>query len=112
MNAVEHLWEIGASASSESTESVDCPFRKGVSLLFRHLAELAGLLVLVEAVDHALEVAVHERGDVVHREADAVVGDAALGEVIGADLVAPVARPDLPLALALPLRVRLILPLL
>ena len=39
-------------------------------------------------VDHALDLAVHEGGHVVHGEADAMVRDAALREVVGADLLA------------------------
>ena len=50
-------------------------------------------------VDHVLNVAVHESGEVVDRVVDAVVGDAALRIVVGADLGRTVARRDHRLAL-------------
>ena len=45
-----------------------------------------------EGVDEFVEGAVHDAVDLIERQADAVVGDAALGEVVGADLLAAVAN--------------------
>ena len=41
------------------------------------------------------EIAVERLGQLVHREADAVIGDAVLAEVVGADFFRPLARTDL-----------------
>src|SRR5690606_11706840 len=49
-------------------------------------------------VQALLDVAVHEPRQVEHRQADAVVGAAVLGEVVGADLLRALAGPDLALA--------------
>lgn len=53
--------------------------------------ELLGVLGELEGFDEVLDVAVHEGGEVVHRVADAVVGDAALGVVVGAYFLGAVA---------------------
>src|ERR1700733_10950964 len=47
-----------------------------------------------ERAGEVAEVAVHDRVDLVQREVDAVVGHAALREVVGADAVRAVARAD------------------
>lgn len=44
-------------------------------------------MLLDQGVDHFLEVAVHEAVDVEDVHADAVVGDAVLDEVVGADFL-------------------------
>src|SRR5690606_3170549 len=44
-----------------------------------------------EGVDEFLDLALHDGVELVKREVDAVVGDAALGEVVGADLGGAVA---------------------
>ena len=46
-------------------------------------------------VDQLVEVAVERRVELVHREADAVVGDAVFLEVVGADLLGALAGADL-----------------
>src|SRR5688500_18048431 len=55
------------------------------------------------------QVAVHDRVDPVQREVDAMVGDAPLREVVGADAVGTIAGADEALPLARLLRVRLAL---
>src|SRR5439155_25720329 len=69
-------------------------------LELNRLLDLLGLVVGDEAVDDLVELAVQDLLQAVDREADAVVGDAALLEVVRADLLAAVARSDLALALA------------
>src|SRR5579862_7361944 len=54
-----------------------------------------GLEVRAQALDDVLDVTVHDARQVVLREADAVIGDAVLREVVGADLLGAVARADL-----------------
>ena len=61
--------------------------------------QLLGVFGKLEGFDAVLDVAVHEVGQVVHAPADAVVGDAALGIVVGAHLLAAVARGHHGLAL-------------
>src|SRR4051812_39999240 len=58
-------------------------------------AELAALLVGGQRVGEGVQPALEHRVEVVLRELDAVVGDAALAEVVGADLLRAVARADL-----------------
>src|SRR5437879_11770628 len=47
-----------------------------------------------QRVDQLVELSVHHLGEVMRREADAMVGDAVLREVRGADLLLPIARAD------------------
>ena len=47
-----------------------------------------------QAVDQFVEVAVHDGVDFVEREIDAVIGDAALREVVSADAFGAVAAAD------------------
>src|SRR5215472_6077960 len=60
--------------------------------------ELLGRLRRLQRADELVEVAVEDRLQPVERQADAVVGDAALREVVGADAVAAVAAADQALA--------------
>jgi hypothetical protein len=53
--------------------------------------QLFRLEVRDQRVNHGLQFAVHELGQLVGGESDAVIGDAILGEVVGADLFAAVA---------------------
>src|SRR5438105_3410767 len=48
-----------------------------------------------EGVDQVIEVAVEHLGQVVNGVMNAVIGNAVLGEVVGADLLRPVTRADL-----------------
>src|SRR5207247_7551274 len=65
----------------------------------RHL-ELLGLGMRDQRVDDLAEVAVEDFLQAMQREADAVVGHPRLLEVVGPDLLAPVAGAHLALALA------------
>ena len=56
--------------------------------------ELVGLVLGGERVGEVVQVAVHDLLDLVQREVDAVVGHAALREVVGADAVGAVAGAD------------------
>src|SRR6266481_4506231 len=60
----------------------------------RFLLQLFRLEVTDQRVDNGLELAIHHIGELVNCEADAVVGDAVLREVVGADLLAAVAAAD------------------
>ena len=51
-----------------------------------------------QGVDEGLELAVHDLGELVQRQAHAVVGDPVLRKVVSADLLAAVAGADLLLA--------------
>src|SRR5207249_6965356 len=64
------------------------------------LLELFRLVVGDETVDDLVELAVQDLLQAVDRQADAVIGDPALLEVVGPDLLAAVARAHLALPLA------------
>jgi hypothetical protein len=51
-----------------------------------------GLVGGDQVIDELVEVAVEHAGEIVARQADAMVGDAILRKVVGADLLAAVAR--------------------
>ena len=65
---------------------------------FDLLREFFGLVLLIRAPDQLLDLAVHDVVELVQRQIDAVVGDPALREIIGADAFGAVARADLELA--------------
>ena len=52
-----------------------------------------------EGVDDVVQIAVHDLGKIVHGQADAVVGDAALREIVGADALIAHTGADLAAAL-------------
>ena len=54
------------------------------------LFQFFGLVVGDERLDDGLEVAVHHLSQVVESEADAMIGDAILGKIVGPDLFASV----------------------
>src|SRR3954466_14396827 len=60
--------------------------------------ELAAAVLLLEPLREVGEVAVEHLLEAVLGQLDPVVGDAALGVVVGADLLRPLARSDLGLA--------------
>ena len=62
-------------------------------------------VVFDQGVDHRSEVAGQDIVELVERQVDAVIGEAVLGKVVGADPLAAVARADLRLAFAGPLGV-------
>jgi len=47
-----------------------------------------------EAVDHVGDVAFHDAIELMQGETDAVIGEAILGEIVGADFFAAIARAD------------------
>src|SRR5688572_29346217 len=68
------------------------------------LREFFGVEVLGDGVEQRIQTAFHDLIELVQRQADAVIGDAILLEVIGADLFATVAGADHALALGAQLR--------
>ena len=60
-----------------------------------NVGELTGALVVQQRVDDEVEIAGEHVGQPVDREADPVIGDPVLFEVVGADLLAPAATADL-----------------
>jgi hypothetical protein len=58
-----------------------------------------GLGARHELVDHRIDVALERVLQLMHREVDAVIGDAVLFEVVGADLLGSIAAADLAAAL-------------
>src|SRR3984885_14646511 len=64
---------------------------------FDLLSQLFGLVLLVQGRDQLVEVAVHDIIELVQCQVDAVVGDAALGKIIGANAFGPVPGSDLKL---------------
>src|ERR1700677_2321723 len=65
---------------------------------FDLLRQLFSLVLLIQRPDQFVEIAVHDIVEFVQREIDAMVGDSALREVIGADAFGTIARADLQLA--------------
>ena len=63
--------------------------------IFRHRGKLLGLMFGHQRVAQFADVAVHDVVHLVQGEVDAVVGDAALREIIGANALAAVDRADL-----------------
>src|SRR5438876_12322734 len=68
--------------------------RLRASLRLHRLPQLLGLEMRDQRLDDHVEVSVHDVGQVVHGQADAVVGDAVLREVVRADLLRTVAAAD------------------
>src|SRR5262249_40031460 len=97
-------WSV-VTGGSFLRESAGAPAR----LMFSRLRALPQPLLLVE-VDEGLDQPVEPAGDdgveLVQGEVDAVVGDAVLREVVGADALAAVARADQGAALLGPLAVQ------
>src|SRR5439155_3621513 len=60
--------------------------------------QLLGLEFVGERLRQLEEVAVHDLIDLVKSEVDAVIGDASLGEIVGADALASIAASDETLA--------------
>src|SRR5438445_163549 len=61
----------------------------------RRSAEFLGLGARDQLVDKNVDVAVEHARQVIGRHANAVIGDARLGKVVGADLFAALAAADL-----------------
>ena len=60
-------------------------------LCFPHLRQLRGLICGDEAVKELVDVPVHDVIKLIQGELDAMVGHAALGKIVGADLFGAVA---------------------
>src|SRR4051794_17983365 len=75
---------------------------------FHGFAQLFGLEVRVQWLDDDIEIAVHHVRQVVHREADTVVGHAILRKVVRADLLGAVTAADHPLTRGRELRLALL----
>src|SRR5438045_1513997 len=73
-------------------------FRVRISAARREARELLGLMFGRQRPGDLVQVAVHDRVDLVEREIDTVIGHAPLREVVGADPVRAVARADEALA--------------
>ena len=77
-----------------------CAVNKNSSLhLDEFLLQAFRLEVRYQRVDEGSQFAVHHFGELVQREADAMVGDAVLREIVGANFLGAVARLDLAQAL-------------
>src|SRR6478609_5532394 len=63
------------------------------------LGELLGEIGALQRGDDLLEIALHDRRQVVERQPDAMVGHAVLREIVGADALTAIARADLAAAL-------------
>ena len=59
---------------------------------FDLLRELFGLVFLIERPNQLIEIAVHDVVELVEREIDAMIGDAPLRKIVGADALGAVAR--------------------
>lgn len=70
---------------SDAHVTFPIPNSQFLLLPFFHLFEQFGLVVSVEGIDHFLKAALHDGVEAVERQADTVVGESILGEVIGSD---------------------------
>jgi hypothetical protein len=68
--------------------------RQAAPLRFGLIGELFGLVGADEGVDDRLDLAAQDIGQVMYRQADAVVGQAVLREIVGADLRFAAPRAD------------------
>src|ERR1035441_6108021 len=92
--------EPTSAASRRSTADASASFScTGSGRDLHLLLHLLGLEVGDQRVDHGLDAAVHKPLQLVRGEADAMVGNTVLGEVVGADLFAAIATAHHRLAL-------------
>src|SRR5262245_34179297 len=89
--ASEPLFATRSAAPSRASRIVTPPAPSRLRQLF---LEPLGLEVGGDGLDELVEVAVENILEAVRREADAVIGDARLGEVVCPDLLGAVARAD------------------
>src|SRR5574343_984814 len=68
------------------------------SLLLGQFGQLISLVFGGQRAEQFVHVAVHDRGDLVQRQVDPVVGDPSLWEIVGADTLGAVAGTDQALA--------------
>ena len=66
-----------------------------VPALLSCLFKFKSRVLRAQGFEHIANVAGHEAGQIVEGEADAVVGDAVLGEIVGADFLGAVAGANL-----------------
>src|SRR4029077_2608368 len=66
-----------------------------VALLGVGLLELFGLVIRGERFENGVELSIHNEIQLMERQADAVIGDAVLREVVGANFLAAVAAASL-----------------
>ena len=64
---------------------VCCPLSIGRAPLIRKRREQFRLVLVDQRLDHVLECPIHDLGQLVEGEIDAMIGDAALREVVGPD---------------------------
>src|SRR5262245_44822893 len=111
-----HAWASSRSAASRAdgkpfpTKNSVVVFRSSsvvqVRVVMASLRREARALVIGgEGLDHVTQIAVQNRAQVVHREPDAMVGEARLREIVGPYLVAALGAADLRAALLGALRV-------
>src|SRR5262245_7697335 len=90
--------DVACARASPTVGIRACP-GSGIGALL-HGGQLARLMLRDERVDQLVEPsALEHRFKVVQCQADAVIGDAPLWKIVGADALRAVARADLPLAL-------------
>ena len=68
------------------------------SAFVRKRCELLRLKLLRERADDLVEIALHDRLDLVERQVDPVIGDATLRKVVRTNALAAIARADQALA--------------
>ena len=71
---------------------------KSRARLLNLLRQFFGLVFLIQRTNQLIEVAVHDIIELVQRQIDTVIGDAALRKIIGANAFGPVPGSDLKLA--------------
>src|SRR5688572_2913395 len=88
----------GAASTDRASLLTPGPCSRRAPLFF--LGELFGLVLVLQGIHELVELALHDVGQLVQREVDAVVGDAALREIVRADAFRAVAGAHLQLAVA------------
>src|SRR5437763_16893937 len=95
-SAVRRPAAIPASSSRRAPWSSAVPavmHSSGDSLL-AFVTQLLGTEVCGQRIDDRIQSAIHDDVELVQRQADAVVRDAILREIVGPDLLAAIARAD------------------
>src|SRR5690606_18666723 len=83
------------AAATTNSRRATVPRQRASFGAHRHARQGAGLLLGLERGRQLVQVAGQHAGEVVRGVPDAVVGDARLREVVGADALAPLAGADL-----------------
>src|SRR5439155_26690470 len=87
-------WLMSAPPRRSATLVPSGPWAIG-SVRAARLRHALCLVVLDQGLDQPVEIAPQQAGKVVHREPDAVVGHAVIGEVVGPNLLRALSTPDL-----------------